>query len=136
MSLSCLVFLPFASVSSFRSKGPEGHKRRKAQRLGACIITTAIMLRRNTSSTIARLINIALRTGSLCCFWLRKSDELVKSAGAALVSSGVVLEVGRSGIPADFNRMDRMGQIRRMGGVTIDRRHWRSHSPENLGDVH
>ena len=108
----------------------------RTQRLGACIIITAIMLRRNTSSTIARPINIALRTGSFCCFWLRKSDAVVKSAGAALVSSGVVFEMGRSGIPADFNRMDRMRQIRRMGSVTIDRQRWCSDSPENLGDVH
>jgi hypothetical protein len=61
------------------------------QRPGACIINTAIMLPRNTSRTSAKPIKIPLRTGSLCCFWRRYGETLVKSAGAALNSAGLAL---------------------------------------------
>ena len=64
------VFCPFRPLRPFRlfrSEGPKGHKGHKAQSFGACIISTAIMLPRKTSSTIAKPINIALPNWSLSC---------------------------------------------------------------------
>jgi hypothetical protein len=65
------------------------------QGFGVCIISTAIMLPRNTSSTIARLIKTSVRTGPFCWSRRRKGDEKVKSVGTlfdrvsrALISSG------------------------------------------------
>ena len=74
---------------------------RMAQRLGACIISTAIMLPRNTSRTIAKPIKIPLRSGSFCCFWRRNGETLVKSAGAALNSAGLALISSRWGSGRD-----------------------------------
>src|SRR5690242_18491766 len=69
-----------------------------AQSFGACINSTAIMLPRNTSSTIARPINIALRIGSFSCLSGRSADVLGKSTDASLLSTSVVSEKGSSGM--------------------------------------
>src|SRR5215813_4933680 len=67
------------------------HEIAQTQRLGPCIIRTAIMLPRNTSRRIAKPIKIPLRTGSLCCLWRRNGETLVNSAGTALNSAGLAL---------------------------------------------
>ena len=55
---SCFV------ISLNRFVSPKLSERGVTQRLGACIISTAIMLPRNTSSTIPRPTKMALRNGS------------------------------------------------------------------------
>jgi hypothetical protein len=82
---------------------------RMAQKLGACIISTAIILPRNTSSTTAKPIKIPLRSGSFCSFWRRNGETLVKSAGAELDSAGLALisssrGSGRDPLASDSNR--------------------------------
>ena len=51
-------------ISLNRFVSPKLSERGVTQRLGACIISTAIMLPRNTSSTIPRPTKMALRNGS------------------------------------------------------------------------
>src|SRR4029077_10531782 len=84
-----------------RSRGiPVNHSRpcheiRGTQSVGACIISTAIILPRKTTSTIPRPIRIPVRTESFPCSWRRRGDALLKwgnsapaSAKLALISSG------------------------------------------------
>ena len=69
-----------------------------AYRFGACINSTAIMLPRNTSSTMARPINIALRSGSFSSLCGRNGAAPENPLGGELFSASVASENGSFGM--------------------------------------
>ncbi len=59
-------------------------------KLGACIMSTAIMLPRNTSSTAATPTKKAVRIGSFSSFWRANGNALAKSTGTVLNPADLV----------------------------------------------